>query len=154
MPGQRVEGLGERILRARHEHAAQLVQRPLTGTHQQTSPALAARQDSSGERREQPGAEDRRLAAARRANDAEEAGADEPGDELGDEPLTAEEVVGVDRLEAREALERADALGRHRARASAGPKARACSRASWRSITLPASSASTSLRLAPAGGGA
>ncbi len=98
--GQRVECLGERILRSRHEHAAKLVQRPLAGTQQQTPPALAARQDSSGEGREETGAEDRRLAAARRADDAEEAGADEAGDELGDEPLAAEEVVGIDRLEA------------------------------------------------------
>ena len=30
--GQRVECLGERILRSRHEHAAKLVQRPLAGT--------------------------------------------------------------------------------------------------------------------------
>ena len=88
--GQRVEGLGERILRSRHEHAAKLVQRPLAGTQQQTPPALAARQDSSGESREETGAQDRRLAAARRADDAEEAGADEAGDELGDEPLAAE----------------------------------------------------------------
>ena len=144
--GQRVERLGERILRPRHEHAAKLVQRPLAGTQQQAPPALAARQHPSGEGREETGAEDRRLAAARRADDAEEAGADEAGDELGDEPLAAEEVVGIDRLEARETLERADALGRHAGRGGRAERARACSRASWRSITLPASSASTSLR--------
>ena len=109
--GQRVESLGERILRSGHEHAAKLFERPLAGTQQQTPPALAARQHSSGEGREKTGAEDRRLAAARRADDAEETGADEAGDELGDEPLAAEEVVGIDRLEARETLERADPLG-------------------------------------------
>ena len=85
--------------------------RPLAGAQQHPPPALAARQHSAGERRQEAGAEDRRLAAARRADDAEEAGADEPGDELGDEPLAAEEVLGVGRLEAREPLERADALG-------------------------------------------
>ena len=37
--GQRVEGLGERIPRSRHERAAKLVQRPLAGTQQQTPPA-------------------------------------------------------------------------------------------------------------------
>ena len=123
--GQRVEGLGERILRSRHEHAAKLVQRPLAGTQQQTPPALAARQDSSGEGREETGAEDRRLAAARRADDAEEAGADEAGDELGDEPLAAEEVLGIDRLEARETLERAYPLSGHAGRggrAREGPR--------------------------------
>ena len=109
--GQRVESLGERILRPRHEHAAQLIQRPLAGAQQQTPPARATRQDASGERRKQAGAKHRRLAAARRADDAEEAGADEPGDELGDEPLAAEEVVGIHRLEARQTLERTDALG-------------------------------------------
>ena len=144
--GQRVEGLGERILRSRHEHAAKLVQRPLAGTQQQTPPALAARQHSSGEGRKKAGAEDRRLAAARRADDAEEAGADEAGDELGDEPLAAEEVVGIDRLEARQTLERADPLGGHAGRGGRAERARACSRASWRSITLPVNSASTSLR--------
>ena len=111
--GQRVERLGERILRSRHEHAAKLVQRALAGTQQQTPPGLAARQDSSGERREETGAQDGRLAAARGADDAEEAGADQAGDELGHEPFPAEEVVGIDRLEAREAFERADSLGRH-----------------------------------------
>ena len=116
--GQRVEGLGERILRSRHEHAAKLFQRPLAGTEQHAPPALAARQHSSGEGRKEAGAEDRRLAAARRADDAEEAGADEAGDELGNEPLASEEVVGIDRLEARETLERADPLGSHAGRGS------------------------------------
>ena len=44
-------------------------------------------------------------------DDAEEAGADETGHELGDEPLPAEEVLGVPGFEARQALERADPLG-------------------------------------------
>ncbi len=83
------------------------------GRSSRRPPALAARQHAVGEGREETGAQDRRLAAARRADDAEEAGADEACDELGHEPLAAEEVVGIDRLEARKTLERADALGRH-----------------------------------------
>ena len=39
--------------------------------------------------------------------------ADDAGDELGHEPLAAEEVVGIDRFEARETLERADPLSGH-----------------------------------------
>ena len=60
-----------------------------------------------GERGQQAGAQDRRLAAARRPDDAEQRRADEPGDELGDEPLAAEEVRRVGDLERREPLERA-----------------------------------------------
>ena len=109
---ERVERLGKRILSPRHEHASKLVERPLSGTQQQPPPAFTTRQDSSGEGRKKAGAEDRRLAAARRTDDAEKPGADEAGDELGHEPLPAEEVVGIDRLEARQALERADSFGR------------------------------------------
>ena len=108
---QRVESLGEGIPRPRDEQAPELVHGPLAGAQQETPPAFAARQDSSRERRQETGTEDRRLAAARRADDSEEAAADEPGDELRDESLAAEEVLRVDRLEAREPLERADAVG-------------------------------------------
>ncbi len=114
--GQRLERLGERIPRSRHEHAAKLLQWPLAGSDQHPSPALASRQHPSGERRKQTRAKDRRLAAARGADDAEEAGSDEAGHELGDEPLAAEVVVGIDRLEACETLERADPLGGHSGR--------------------------------------
>ena len=113
---QRVESLGERILRSGNEHAAKLLQRPLAGAHEHAPPAPAAGQHAFGEGRDETGAEDGRLAAARRADDAEEAGADEAGDELGDEPLAAEEVVGIDGLEARQTLERADSLGRRASR--------------------------------------
>ena len=113
---ERLERLGERILRTRDEHAAQLLHRPLPRAQQQPPPAAAARQHSTRQRREQAGAEHRRLAAARRADDPEEARADQPRDELGHEPLAAEEVVGVDGLEARQPLERADSLGRHAGR--------------------------------------
>ena len=111
--GQRVQGLGKRIPRPRDERAAKLVQRPLPGAQQQTPPPLAARQDPSGEGREKTGADEGRLAAARRSDDAQEADADEAGDELGDEPLAAEEILGIHRLEARETLERADPFGGH-----------------------------------------
>ena len=40
-----------------HEDAAKLFQRPLAGTQQETPPGPAARQDSSGEGREETGAE-------------------------------------------------------------------------------------------------
>ena len=144
--GQRVERFGERILRSRNEHPAKLLQRPLAGTQQQTPPTLAARQDASGQGREKTGAQNRRLAAARRADDAEEAGADEAADELGHEPLPAEEVVRIDRLEACQAFERTDSLARHAGRGVRARRARACSRTSWRSTTFPVSSASTLVR--------
>ena len=63
-------------------------------------PVLAARQHAAGERGQQPGPHDRRLAAARRADDREQRRADEPRDELGDEPLAPEEVLGVGGVEA------------------------------------------------------
>ena len=150
--GQRVERLGKRILRSRHEHAAKLVQRPLAGTQEQTPPALAARQDSSGEGRQETGAQDGRLAAARRADDTEEAGTDQAGDELGNEPLTAEEVVGIDRLEARETLERTYPLGSHAGR---GYRARECARLLARELEVDHLAGQLRLDLAevaPAGG--
>ncbi len=104
-------GLPREGPRPRHEHPAQLVERPLARAQQEAPPALAARKHSPGEGGEEARAEDGRLAAARRADDAEESASDEAGDELGDEPFAAEEVVGVGRLEARETLERADSLG-------------------------------------------
>ena len=120
---------------------------------QHAPPAPAARQHAAGEGREETGAEDRRLAAARRADDAEEAGPDEAGDELGDEPLAAEEVVGVDRLEARQTLERADSLGCH-----AGRRVRARERPRLLAHQLEVDHLACQLGLdlalvAPAGGG-
>ena len=123
--GQRVERLGERILRSRHEHAAKLVQRPLAGTQAADAASLSL-----------PGRTPPARAGRRPARSTDDLPlpdgptmprkprADEAGDELGDEPLAAEEVVGIDRLEARETLERAYSLsghaGRsHRARESA-----------------------------------
>ena len=123
--GESVEGFREGVLRPRHEHAAKLVERPFAGTQQEAPPALAAGKHPTGEGREESGAEDGRLAAARWADDAEESGSDEAGDELRNEPLAAEEVVGIGRLEAREALERTDPLGGNsgrRCRARDGPR--------------------------------
>ena len=60
------------------------------------------------ERRKQAGAEQRRLAAARRPDEREQRRVREPRDELVDEPLTAEEELRVLGLERREPLERAD----------------------------------------------
>jgi hypothetical protein len=127
--GQRVEGLGDRILRSRHERAAELLQRPFPGPQQQTPPTLAAWQHPSSQGRQETGTQDRRLATARGADDREETGADEAGHELGDEPLASEEVLGIDRLEGRETLERADPLGRNArrgGRARESPRLLAC----------------------------
>ena len=143
-----VEGLGERTslpTRARGEAPPAAARRDAAAG----AASFRCRQDPVGER-EQTGAEDGGLSAARRADDAEESCADQAGDELGDEPLAAEEVVAIDWLEACEALERACPLG---GRAGGGGEGWACSRASWTSITLPVSSASTRSDV-PAGGGA
>ena len=80
----------------------------LARPHDDPLPVLAPRDHTAGERREQSRADDRRLAAAGRPDDAEQRGADEPRDELRDEPLAAEEVRRVRLLERRQALERAD----------------------------------------------
>jgi hypothetical protein len=53
--GQRLECLAERIVRPRYKHAAQLLQRPFAGTHEQTPPTLTAREDAPGQGWEQTG---------------------------------------------------------------------------------------------------
>ncbi len=81
-------------------------------------------------------------------------GADEAGDELGNEPLASEEVVGIDRLEARQTLERADSLGRHAGR---GVRARESLRLLARKLKVDHLARQLGLDLgqvAPAGGGA
>ena len=70
-------------------------------------PVLAAGQHAARQGGQQAGPDDRGLAAARRSDDAEQRRADQPRDELGDEPLAAEEVRRVGDLEGGEALERA-----------------------------------------------
>ena len=71
------------------------------------SPGRTSSQLAS-ERREQAGAEQRRLAAARRADEREQRRVRQACDELLDEPLAAEEELGVRRFERRQALVRAD----------------------------------------------
>ena len=88
----------------------------LARAHQQQRPVLAAGQRAARQRGQQTGPDDRGLAAAGRADDAEQRRADELRDEVGDEPLAPAEVVGVGRLERCEALERAD----HQAAAAGG----------------------------------
>ena len=151
--GQGVECFGNGVLRSRHQHPAELFKRPLTGTKQQAPPAPAARQHPSGERRKKTCAKDRRLAAARRADDAEEAGADEAGDQLGDEALAAEVVLGVERLKARQTFERTYSLGRD---ASRGERTREGLRLLARQLEVDHLAGQLGLDLgqvAPAGGG-
>ena len=85
-------------------HTTELAHRVLARPHQRARPAFAAGQDPAGQRGQQTGPDDGRLAAAGRADDAEQRRADEPRDELGDELLAAEEVVGVVDVEGRQAL--------------------------------------------------
>src|SRR5207247_9635289 len=80
----------------------------LPWAHEHMRPALASGDDARGERRHQAGVDGRRLAAAGGPDDAEEAGADEPRHQLGDDALPPEEIVGVGDLEGGEALERTD----------------------------------------------
>jgi hypothetical protein len=117
---QRFERFRHRIVRTRGEHAPELVHRPLARPDEHAPPALAPGQHAAGERGQQPGTQQGRLAAARRADDAEEARAHEAGDELGHEPLAAEEVVGIGGLEAGQAFERADIHARHAHRCGHG----------------------------------
>ena len=100
--------------RPRGEDRAKRLQRPLAGTQQPPAPAGAPGEHAASERGQEAGAQDRRLAAPRRAHDRHEAGPGEARDEVGDEALATEEDVGIGRLEARQALERADALGGER----------------------------------------
>jgi hypothetical protein len=112
---QRVERGGERVPPARSEDVVQILERPLTGADHHPSPPLTPGQHPAGERRDQPGTEDRRLAAARRTDDAQERRTDEACDEFGDQTLPPEEVLGIGGVEARQSLERAH-IGRAGAR--------------------------------------
>ena len=97
--------------RLRHrpgEGPRELGQRALAGAHHRPPPALRAGNDPVGERRQETGAHGRGLAAARGADDREQGRADEAGDELGDQALAAEEVLGVGGVEGRQAAEGAD----------------------------------------------
>ena len=88
--------------------AAKLPHRVLAGADQRARPSLAAGQHAAGERGQQPGPDHGGLAAAGGADDREQRRADEPRDQVGDELLAPEEVLGVVRVEGREALVWAD----------------------------------------------
>ena len=87
---------------------AELAQRPRAGADHPQRPALAPGEHAARQRGQQPGAQERGLAAPRRSDDGQQVRADQAGDELGHEPLAPEEVVRVVVLEAGQALERAD----------------------------------------------
>ena len=87
--------------------APQHAQRLLAGAYQRLRPVVAAGQHAARQRRQQPGSDHGGLAAARRADDGEQRRADEPRDQLGDEPLAPEEVRGVVGVEGRQPLVRA-----------------------------------------------
>ena len=80
----------------------------LAGADHDLRPALAAGEDAALQGGQEAGLHDGRLAAARGADHGEQGRADEPCHQLGDEPLTTEEVLRVIGLERREALEGAD----------------------------------------------
>ena len=105
---KRVDSCGERVGVIRSQPAGKLRQRVLTWPDQHPPPAFATWQHSGGQSGEEACPEQGGLAAARGAHDAEQAGADEVGDQLGHEPLATEEVVGIGGLEAGETLEGAD----------------------------------------------
>ena len=82
-------------------------QRVLAGAQQDPLPVAAARQGPARQRRQQAGAQHRGLAAPGCADEREQRRADQSRHQLGDQPLAAEEVLGVVGLEGGEALERA-----------------------------------------------
>jgi hypothetical protein len=69
---------------------------------------------------QQAGPHRRGVAASRGADDAEERGLSQPGDQNGDQPLPAEEEFGVLGLEGGQALEQAGDVGRRQALARSG----------------------------------
>ena len=91
----------------RSEHPLELRTWVLARPHEQHPPLGASGQGSFRQRRHEPGAEDRRLAASRWAEDADERAAGEPGNEVGDDLLPSVEVVRVGDVEEREPFERA-----------------------------------------------
>ena len=112
-PLERVGDPGRGVLapRLRHrpgEGPRELGQRPRAGAHHRPPPALGAGDDAVGQRRQETGPHGRGLAAARGADHREQGRADQPGDELGDQALAAEEVRGVGGIERRQAAVRAD----------------------------------------------
>jgi hypothetical protein len=80
----------------------------LAGTDKRARPAVAAGQHAARERVQQARPEQRGLAAARRADHAEQRRADEARDQLRDELLAPEKVLGVVGVERGETLVGAD----------------------------------------------
>jgi hypothetical protein len=87
------------------------LERTLPRAQQRDAPALAPRQRAAAQRRQQPCPQHGRLATPRRPDHADHRRRHRAGDDLRDEPLAAEEHVGVVDVERGEPLERA----RHRA---------------------------------------
>ena len=86
----RVHGIAQRIVQRRGEAC----ERRVAGAQQRDAPARAGRRhESAVQAGEQAGAHERRLAAARDADDREEALAGEPRDELVALPVASEEKV-------------------------------------------------------------
>ena len=112
-PLERVGDPGRGVLAPRLGHRPgegprELGERVLARAHHRPPPALRAGDDPVGERRQEAGAHGRGLAAARGADHREQGRADQAGDELGDQALAAEEVLGVGGVERRQAAEGAD----------------------------------------------
>jgi hypothetical protein len=111
------DALGER----RPQGTIELPQRVLAGAHLHDDPRLAVRENARLDRRNEPCADGRRLAAAGRPDDTEEGCAREPRDHLGDQALATIEPLGVAFAEAGEALVRR-LLGLRRAAPRSGPE--------------------------------
>ncbi len=118
----------EEASRLAREHLLELVDRDhtrlridrLAGPEELLRPALAPGQCTAAERRQEPGAEQRRLAAPRRTHDRDERSRRKPRDELGDGAFAPEEELGVVAVVGGKPLERADA-GVARRRRRGGP---------------------------------
>jgi hypothetical protein len=121
---ERVEEAGrfasEHLLELIHrDHARDRVDR-LAGSEELLPPAFAPRQRAAAQGRQEAGAEQRRLAAARRTHDRDKPSRRKLRDELGDGPLAPEEELRVVAVVRSESLERADAgVARRRRRAGA-----------------------------------
>jgi hypothetical protein len=79
-----------------------------TRADDQLPPAVATGQHALGQGRQQPSPDQRGLPAARRADHADQTSPDEVGDQLGDQPLPAEEELSIAGLETGQPLVGAD----------------------------------------------
>ena len=114
--GQPVERVGDprrRALVSRLGHRPgegprELGQRARAGAHHGAPPVLGAWDDAVRQRRQEAGAHGRGLAAARGTDDGEQRRADQAGDQLCDQALAAEEVLGMSGIERGQAAVGAD----------------------------------------------